>query len=116
MDAGPHVVRIGNAAQTLHPVAGQGFNLGLRDAWELAESCLETPAENLGGAGQLARYAAGRRRDALPGIGFTDFLVRAFSTANPFVHHLRGLGLMALQALPPARHFVARRMLFGKNG
>lgn len=115
-EAGAHVVRIGNAAQTLHPVAGQGFNLGLRDAWELAESCLQTTAEDLGNAQQLARFAVGRRRDALPGIGFTDFLVRAFSTANPVAHHLRGLGLMALQILPPARHFVARRMLFGKNG
>ena len=114
--AGPHLVRIGNASQTLHPVAGQGFNLGLRDAWELAQSCAETAPEALGGAAQLARFAAGRRRDALPGIGFTDFLVRAFSTANPLAHHLRGLGLMALQASPPARHFVARRMLFGKNG
>ncbi len=114
--AGSHVVRIGNASQTLHPVAGQGFNLGLRDAWELAESCLDAAPEALGSARQLARFAAGRRRDALPGIGFTDFLVRTFSTTNPVAHHLRGLGLMALQALPPARHFVARRMLFGKNG
>jgi 2-octaprenyl-6-methoxyphenol hydroxylase len=115
-EAGAHVVRIGNAAQTLHPVAGQGFNLGLRDAWELAQACLDDAPEALGSAAQLARFAAGRRRDALPGIGFTDFLVRAFSTSNPVMHHLRGLGLMALQALPPARHFVARRMLFGKNG
>lgn len=115
-EAGPHVVRIGNAAQTLHPVAGQGFNLGLRDAWELAQSCLETAPESLGSAAQLSRFAAGRRRDALPGIGFTDFLVRAFSSSIPVMHHLRGLGLMALQTLPPARHFVARRMLFGKNG
>ena len=126
-ESGPHVVRIGNASQTLHPVAGQGFNLGLRDAWELAESCLNAAPESLGSAmgnhgahlgsaAQLARYAAGRRRDALPGIGFTDFLVRSFSNTNPVAHHLRGLGLMALQALPPARHFVARRMLFGKNG
>jgi 2-octaprenyl-6-methoxyphenol hydroxylase len=115
-EAGPHVVRIGNASQTLHPVAGQGFNLGLRDAWELAEACLEAAPENLGGAAQLAPFITGRRRDALPGIGFTDVLVRTFSTRNPVAHHLRGLGLMALQALPPARHFVARRMLFGKNG
>lgn len=114
--AGSHVVRIGNAAQTLHPVAGQGFNLGLRDAWELALSSLDTAPDSLGGASQLARFAAARRRDALPGIGFTDFLVRTFSTTNPVLHHLRGLGLMALQAVPPARHFVARRMLFGKNG
>jgi 2-octaprenyl-6-methoxyphenol hydroxylase len=115
-EAGRHVVRIGNASQTLHPVAGQGFNLGLRDAWELAGSCLQAAPDSLGSAAQLASFAAGRRRDALPGIGFTDFLVRAFSTTNPVAHHLRGLGLMALQALPPVRHFVARRMLFGKNG
>jgi 2-octaprenyl-6-methoxyphenol hydroxylase len=115
-EAGPHVVRIGNAAQTLHPVAGQGFNLGLRDAWELAQACLAAAPGSLGSHAQLAGFVAGRRRDALPGIGFTDFLVRAFSTTNPVMHHLRGLGLMALQALPPARHFVARRMLFGKNG
>ena len=115
-EAGAHVVRIGNAAQTLHPVAGQGFNLGLRDAWELAQSCLGISSDALGSAAHLTRYAADRRRDVLPGIGFTDFLVRSFSTTNPVVHHLRGLGLMALQAVPPVRHFVARRMLFGKNG
>lgn len=114
--AGERVVRIGNASQTLHPVAGQGFNLGLRDAWELAQSCLETPHELLGSSQQLQKYAASRRRDALPGIGFTDFLVTAFSTSNTLLHHLRGAGLMALQALPPARHFVARRMLFGRHG
>ncbi len=114
--AGARVVRIGNASQTLHPVAGQGFNLGLRDAWELAQSCLETPAELLGASQQLQTYAAGRRRDALPGIGFTDFLVKSFSTSNALLRHLRGAGLMALQAIPPARHFVARRMLFGRHG
>jgi 2-octaprenyl-6-methoxyphenol hydroxylase len=114
--AGEHVVRIGNAAQTLHPVAGQGFNLGLRDAWELAQSCLETPVDVLGSRAQLQPLAAARRKDALPGIGFTDFLVTCFSTDNAFLHHLRGAGLMALQAFPPARHFVARRMLFGRHG
>lgn len=114
--AGERVARIGNAAQTLHPVAGQGFNLGLRDAWELAQSCLETPYAMLGTEGQLRRFAASRRKDALPGIGFTDFLVKTFSTDNFFLHHLRGTGLMALQALAPVRHFVARRMLFGRHG
>lgn len=114
--AGEHVLRIGNAAQTLHPVAGQGFNLGLRDAWELAQSCIETPADALGSALQLKAYARSRQGDAVPGILFTDFLVRSFSTANPLAQHLRGLGLMALQAFPPARHFVARRMLFGRHG
>ena len=114
--AGERVVRIGNASQTLHPVAGQGFNLGLRDAWELAQSCLETPQELLGSSQQLQKYAASRRKDALPGIGFTDVLVKSFSTSNALLHHLRGAGLMALQMIPPARHFVAKRMLFGRHG
>ena len=120
--AGEHVVRIGNAAQTLHPVAGQGFNLGLRDAWELAQSCMELNEEmrlggmDLGGIEQLQAYARTRQRDAVPGILFTDLLVRSFSTANPLAQHVRGLGLMALQAFPLARHFVARRMLFGRHG
>ncbi len=114
--AGERVVRIGNASQTLHPVAGQGFNLGLRDAWELAQSCLETPHELLGSSQQLQKYAASRRKDALPGIGFTDVLVKSFSTSNFLLHHLRGAGLMALQTFPPARHFVAKRMLFGRHG
>lgn len=114
--AGERVARIGNASQTLHPVAGQGFNLGLRDAWELAQSCLETSPESLGSQQQLKAFAASRRQDALPGIGFTDVLVKSFSTPNFLLHHLRGAGLMALQALPPVRHFVARRMLFGRHG
>lgn len=115
-EAGAHVVRIGNAAQTLHPVAGQGFNLGLRDAWELAQSCLEANVTELGAVSQLKEFARTRQRDAVPGILFTDLLVRSFSTANPLAQHVRGLGLMALQALPFARHFVARRMLFGRHG
>jgi 2-octaprenyl-6-methoxyphenol hydroxylase len=114
--SGERVLRIGNAAQTLHPVAGQGFNLGLRDAWELAQSCLDTPHELLGDRRQLQQFAASRRKDALPGIGFTDFLVKTFSNSNYILHHLRGAGLMALQALPPVRHFVAKRMLFGRHG
>lgn len=115
-EAGSRVVRIGNAAQTLHPVAGQGFNIGLRDAWELAQSCIGTPAEALGSTAQLGQFARGRLRDAVPGMIFTDLLVRTFSNANPLLHHARGLGLMALQTLPGVRHFVARRMLFGRNG
>src|SRR5204863_2614288 len=57
----PHVIVIGNAAQTLHPVAGQGLNLGLRDAWELAEMLLDARADEIGGARFAARYR--RRRD-----------------------------------------------------
>ena len=113
--AGKRLVRIGNAAQTLHPVAGQGFNLGLRDAWELAQAVLDEPADP-GAATTLARYAASRRRDTLPGMGFTDALVEIFSRDWGPLRRARGLGLFALQAVPPLKHFVARRMMFGARG
>ncbi len=115
-EAADRVVRIGNAAQTLHPVAGQGFNIGLRDAWELAALCGDTPAGEIGSAAMLAAYARGRRADVLGGVGFTDFLVRVFSNDIPPLRHARGLGLMALEVLPPLKRFVARRMIFGARG
>jgi 2-octaprenyl-6-methoxyphenol hydroxylase len=115
-EAADHVVRIGNAAQTLHPVAGQGFNIGLRDAWELADLCGDTPAAAIGGVAMLAAYARGRRADVLGGVGFTDFLVRMFSNDIAPLRHARGLGLLALEGLPPLKNFVARRMMFGARG
>ena len=115
-EAGNRVVRIGNAAQTLHPVAGQGFNIGLRDAWELASLCGDAPANGIGSAAMLAAYARGRRTDVLGGLGFTDFLVRVFSNDIAPLRHARGLGLLALEALPPLKTFVARRMMFGARG
>jgi 2-octaprenyl-6-methoxyphenol hydroxylase len=115
-EAAARVVRIGNAAQTLHPVAGQGFNIGLRDAWELATLCGDTPQEALGAAPMLAAYARGRRTDVLGGLGFTDFLVRVFSNDFAPLRHARGLGLVALEMLPPLKSFVARRMMFGARG
>jgi len=110
------VVRIGNAAQTLHPVAGQGFNLGLRDAFELARVLIDDEGLDPGHPALLKKFAASRRTDALGGIAFTDILVRSFSTDFSPLKHARGLGLMALQALPPLKHFIARRMLFGARG
>lgn len=110
------VVRIGNAAQTLHPVAGQGFNIGLRDAWELASLCGDTAASGIGSAAMLAAYTRGRRADVFGGLGFTDFLVRTFSNDIGLLRHARGLGLLALETLPPLKTFVARRMMFGARG
>jgi 2-octaprenyl-6-methoxyphenol hydroxylase len=107
------VLAIGNAAQTLHPVAGQGLNLGLRDAWELAQMLLDAAKEEIGASRFLARYAGGRSLDRYAGIGFTDFLVRIFSNSLAPVALARGAGLAALDALPPARRFLARRMMFG---
>lgn len=112
----PRVARIGNASQTLHPVAGQGFNLGLRDAFELARLLIEDEGRDPGHPALLQKFSATRRTDALGGIAFTDFLVRTFSTDFFPLRHARGLGLMALQALPPVKHFIARRMLFGARG
>jgi 2-octaprenyl-6-methoxyphenol hydroxylase len=115
-EAADRVVRIGNAAQTLHPVAGQGFNIGLRDAWELAALCGDAPTSEIGSAAMLATYARGRRSDVLGGVGFTDFLIRVFSNDIAPLRHARGLGLLALEVLPPLKSFVARRMIFGARG
>ena len=111
---GEREVWVGNAAQTLHPVAGQGFNLALRDVFELARTLGD--ADDPGAAEVLARYAAARRLDRRSTIGFTDTLVRVFSNENPIIHHARGAGLLAMDLLPPLRSFIARRMLFGARG
>jgi len=104
---------IGNAAQTLHPVAGQGLNLGLRDAWDLARVLQD--AEDPGDAQVLARFAGMRRLDAMASVRVTDFLAGAFLGANPFTGLMRGIGLTALDICLPARRFFARRMIFGAS-
>ncbi len=109
------VALIGNAAQTLHPVAGQGFNLGLRDAWELADEIIASPAET-GNSAMLAQYGRRRRVDSGVGRVFTDSLVRLFSNDDPVLGSMRGMGLSALDCLPQAKRFVARRMMFGARG
>ena len=109
---GQRTVWLGNAAQTLHPVAGQGYNLALRDVWALAQVLLKAGGDP-GDPATLARYADARRLDRQGTIRFTDGLVRLFSNAIPPLAHARGAGLFALDLLPPARHFVAKRMMFG---
>jgi 2-octaprenyl-6-methoxyphenol hydroxylase len=104
-------VWLGNAAQTLHPVAGQGFNLALRDCMALAR-CL-TDVADPGAPEVLARYAADRRMDRRGTIGITDGLIRLFSNDDPILKHARGAALIALDLLPPLRSFLARRMMFG---
>jgi 2-octaprenyl-6-methoxyphenol hydroxylase len=100
----------------LHPVAGQGFNLGLRDAWELAQVIRATPSCELGSAAMLKQYQSGRRPDTGGGILFTDFLVRVFSNDIPGFGALRGCGLTALELLAPAKRFVVGKMSFGARG
>jgi 2-octaprenyl-6-methoxyphenol hydroxylase len=115
-DAGaPRVLRVGNASQMLHPVAGQGLNLGLRDAWELAQLVASAEQHDAGNAAVLRAYRARRRLDRGSGTWFTHALVRAFSNDLLPLKAARGLGLAALGCMPPARDFLARRMTFGSH-
>lgn len=104
---------VGNAAQMLHPVAGQGLNLGLRDAWDLAQVLHAAP--DPGDASVLGRFAQMRRMDATASIRITDFLAGAFLGANPVAGLMRGFGLTALDICLPARRFFARRMIYGTS-
>jgi 2-octaprenyl-6-methoxyphenol hydroxylase len=106
-------VRIGNAAQTLHPVAGQGLNLGLRDAYALVDALADAAQRGRALDAALARVAFARAPDRWSLIAATDFLARSFTWQVPGAAALRGLGLAALQALPPAKAALARQMMFG---
>lgn len=106
-------VLIGNAAQTLHPVAGQGFNLGLRDAWELAGEMRQCGPHD---PALTHKYRLRRRIDRRGGIAFTHALVRVFSNDVAPLALARGAGLTLLDVLPPVKDFVVRRMVFGARG
>jgi 2-octaprenyl-6-methoxyphenol hydroxylase len=106
-------VLVGNAAQALHPIAGQGFNLGLRDAFELAQSIARVPRAALGSHAMLAGHASKRRADRYAGIAFTHGLTRVFGGDNALVAWPRGVALSLLDALPLARRTFARAMMFG---
>lgn len=104
---------IGNAAHTLHPIAGQGFNLGLRDVAVLAQVITDAcrGGEDPGQLAVLEQYARWRRRDHLRAIAFTDSMVRIFS--NDFLPMVvaRNLGLMVAEVLPPLKHMLSRRAM-----
>ena len=107
------IERIGNAAQTLHPVAGQGLNLGLRDATELVLALRRARPAELPALLRRLEWARGPDRWAM--IAATDFLARSFTWRWPGLPAARGLGLAALQALPPLKSALARRMMFGRR-
>jgi 2-octaprenyl-6-methoxyphenol hydroxylase len=110
----PHLAIIGNAAQTMHPVAGQGFNVGIRDAWALADLIIKTPASALGSEEMLQQYSQQRKRDTRGGLLFTDLLVNVFSNDLIGVGSLRGAGLGMLDLFKPAKNLLVDRMSFGK--
>lgn len=109
----PRVVMLGNAAQTLHPVAGQGFNIGLRDAYELAQQLAAVRDADVGAPAVVAAFARGRRSDRLAGIALTHGLSRLFTNDAMLLRWPRGIALSLLDALPPARKAFTRAMLFG---
>ncbi len=102
------VVLIGNASHQIHPVAGQGFNLGLRDAEVLAEHLLAQHrlGDDIGAEDFLGHFAAARRRDLNRVVGFTDGLVRVFSSDFGPVMRVRNLALMALDRIPAAKRLL----------
>ena len=115
------VVRIGNAAQTLHPVAGQGFNLAMRDVHELLAALKSQSWAAGDDAGTremkvrraLRQFERRRQPDRLALMGATDFLARSFTWPAPILATMRGLGLGAVQQLPPVKRLLARSFMFG---
>lgn len=109
----PRLALIGNAAHTLHPVAGQGFNLGLRDVAVLADVLCEalTAGRDIGELAVLRRYAEWRQRDHLKMIAFTDGLARVF--ANPLwpLRALRNMSMVAVDLLPPVKQLLTRHTM-----
>jgi 2-octaprenyl-6-methoxyphenol hydroxylase len=101
---------VGNAAHSLHPIAGQGFNLSLRDIAALADILADISAAggDLGDARALDAYVRSRRRDQIGTTYFTDMLTRVFTNPLTAVGLMRNLGLLGLELFPPARHRLTR--------
>ena len=114
LNAEPHAttrtVAIGNAAQTLHPVAGQGLNLGLRDAAVLARLLARCP-----GPEGIGRFLEERTQDRNMTIALTDAMARAFVGSGP-LQSVLGLGLAALDVVQPARTMLGELMMYGRRG
>ncbi|HGM5492159.1 TPA: 2-octaprenyl-6-methoxyphenyl hydroxylase [Serratia fonticola] len=104
---------VGNAAQTLHPIAGQGFNLGLRDVMSLAETLAEAAqaGTDLGAYSLLGQYQQRRQQDQQATIGVTDGLIRLFANSYAPLVAGRNLGLMAMEQSPALRDAFAKRTL-----
>lgn len=106
-------VLVGNAAQTLHPIAGQGFNLGMRDVMSLAETLTQAHerGEDIGDYGILCRYQQRRQSDREATIGVTDSLVHLFANRWAPLVVGRNIGLMTMELFTPARDVLAQRTL-----
>ncbi len=105
-----HLVVLGNAAHSLHPIAGQGFNLSLRDADALAEALLESD-KSPGDLTTLLAYRERQRLDQQMTVGFSDKVTRLFGSTQPVITAGRNLGLLGLDLLPPAKRWFARQAM-----
>jgi 2-octaprenyl-6-methoxyphenol hydroxylase len=103
------VIVIGNAAHTVHPVAGQGFNLGLRDVAVLAELVHESP--DLGCKSMINTYLSRRKRDTEMVSGFTHSLIQIFSSDWKSIGFARNLGLKVIEHSPMAKRFLLKRTM-----
>ena len=103
----PRAVLVGNAAQTIHPIGAQGFNLGLRDALTLSE--LVSGVADPGAPALLAEYAMRRAADREGTMAMSHGLVRLACLNQPLLGPLRSLAMLALDRVPPLRHALSRR-------
>jgi 2-octaprenyl-6-methoxyphenol hydroxylase len=101
-------VLIGNAAHGLHPVAAQGFNLGLRDVAALCDCIAEFDLDD---PELLERYAAWRKSDQSKLVGFTDGLVRLFGHSSRPVRVLRDIGMLSFDLVPGVRSLFAKHAM-----
>ena len=106
----PHLTILGNAAHSLHPIAGQGFNLSLRDAQALADALLASDKKP-GDFATLLSYQQRQKLDQQLTIGFSDQVTRVFGSEQPLVSLGRNLGLLGLDLLPPAKRWFARQAM-----
>jgi 2-octaprenyl-6-methoxyphenol hydroxylase len=105
-----HLVVLGNAAHSLHPIAGQGFNLSLRDAHALAQTLLSSDTLP-GDLATLQLYREQQRLDQQLTVGFSDQVTRLFGSNQSLIATGRNLGLLGLDLLPPAKRWFARQAM-----
>jgi 2-octaprenyl-6-methoxyphenol hydroxylase len=113
----PRLALAGNAAHTLHPIAGQGFNLGARDVAALAEVLVDAmrAGQDIGALDVLKRYGAWREQDQRRVTAFTDAMARMFSLPLPGFPVMRSAGMITLDLLPPAKRLFTR-LTMGRAG
>ena len=109
-----HIVVIGNSAQTMHPVAGQGFNTGIRDAYVLSKLMNESESNHIGSESFVNQYYASRHPETKKTLFFTDSLVNIFSNDLVGLSITRGFSLSLIDNFRPVKNFLVKKMSFGK--